>query len=300
MKKIINRIRRFIGCHFPLLSIRLNFLRKTGKLPNLKHPGDLNEKIQWLKLHVDMGVWADLADKYKVRRYVSEHGFDNILVTLLGKFDSTRDFADAWDSLEAPFVIKANNSCKTVIIVKDKSSADLQAILRQLDGWLADRSFWGFYFEPHYRLIRPCIIVERFLEETGPAAKWSSSLVDYKVWCFNGQPECICVYFDRTPHSVRMACFDTAWKEHPERLVYSDHFRKSDVQIPKPEGLEKMLEYASVLSEGFPQVRVDFYYISGRVYFGEMTFTSNGGYMDYFTPGYLREMGTLCRLPEEK
>ena len=142
--------------------------------------------------------------------------------------------------------------------------------------------------------------MERFLQETGSSAEWSSSLVDYKVWCFDGRPECICTYYDRTPHSVRMACFDTDWNEHPERLVYSYHFLKSDVRIPRPEGLEKMLEYASVLSEGFPQVRVDFYNISGRIYFGEMTFTSNGGYMDYFTPAYLREMGALCRLPEKE
>lgn len=300
MKKVINSLRRFLGRRFPLLSIRLNFLRKIGRLPNLKHPQDLNEKIQWLKLHGDMSVWAELADKYKVRDYVSGKGLDNILVPLLGKFNSVQDFALAWDSLEAPFVIKANNSCKTLIVVKDKSQADLQSILRQIGKWLNDSTFWGFYFEPHYRLIDPCIVVERFLQETGPAAEWSSSLVDYKVWCFNGRPECICVYFDRTPSSVRMACFDTEWKEHPERLVYSDHFRRAEVIVPCPEGLDKMLEYASVLSAGFPQVRVDFYNTAGRIWFGEMTFTSNGGYMDYFTPAYLKEMGNLCRLPEKE
>ena len=168
MKKIINSLRRFIGCRFPLLSIRLNFFRKTGRLPNLKHPQDLNEKIQWLKLHGDMSVWAELADKYKVRDFISSKRLDNILVPLLGKFDSVQDFASAWDGLEAPFVIKANNSCKTVIVVIDKSDADLKSIFKQLEGWMADRSFWGFYYEPHYRLIKPCIIVERFLQETGP------------------------------------------------------------------------------------------------------------------------------------
>ena len=52
-----------------------------------------------------------------------------------------------------------------------------------------------------------------------------------------------------------------------------------------------MLKSAEILSEGFPQVRVDFYEVKGRLYFGELTFTSNGGYMKYFTREFLMEMG---------
>jgi len=93
-----------------------------------------------------------------------------------------------------------------------------------------------------------------------------------------------------------MSCFDSDWNEHPERLVYSSHFRKPGISLPRPAGLEKMLEYASILSKGFPQVRVDFYCIGEKVYFGEMTFTSNGGCMPYFTDEYQRELGSLCKL----
>lgn len=46
----------------------------------------------------------------------------------------------------------------------------------------------------------------------------------------------------------------------------------------KPKNLEKMLEYARILSKGIPHVRVDFYDIDGKIYFGEMTFTTGYGY----------------------
>lgn len=52
-----------------------------------------------------------------------------------------------------------------------------------------------------------------------------------------------------------------------------------------------MLEGAALLSEVFPELRVDFYEVKGKVYFGELTFTGNGGYMDFYTKEYLTELG---------
>ena len=59
----------------------------------------------------------------------------------------------------------------------------------------------------------------------------------------------------------------------------------------------KMLEYASILSQGFPQVRVDLYEVDGSIYFGEMTFTSMMGRMTYLTQQALLQMGQQIILP---
>ena len=64
-----------------------------------------------------------------------------------------------------------------------------------------------------------------------------------------------------------------------------------DRTLPKPKNLERLLECAAILSKGLKQVRVDLYDIEGKIYFGEMTLTSQGGYMDYFTKDFLLEMG---------
>ncbi len=58
-----------------------------------------------------------------------------------------------------------------------------------------------------------------------------------------------------------------------------------------------MLSAAATLSEGFPEVRVDFFISDGKLLFGEMTFSSLQGKMDYYTGEFLRELGEKCKLP---
>lgn len=52
-----------------------------------------------------------------------------------------------------------------------------------------------------------------------------------------------------------------------------------------------MVEIAEKLSKGFPELRVDLYNIDGKIYFGELAFTSQGGFMDYFTPEFNKMLG---------
>lgn len=74
-----------------------------------------------------------------------------------------------------------------------------------------------------------------------------------------------------------------------------DNYEKTNVK--KPKTLDKMIEFATKLSEGFAFVRVDFYEIDGRLYFGEMTFTSSSG-MDKFHPEKYDEIiGGYLNLP---
>ena len=72
------------------------------------------------------------------------------------------------------------------------------------------------------------------------------------------------------------------------------------VHIPKPECLDKMLEYAAILGEDFEQVRVDFYEIDGKVYFGELTFTSAAGRDNDYTDEALLKMGQQIKLDFSK
>ena len=57
-----------------------------------------------------------------------------------------------------------------------------------------------------------------------------------------------------------------------------------------------MLEVAEKLSRPFPVVRCDLYNLDGKVYFGEMTFTSYGGIMDFYTKEFQQIAGDLIDL----
>ena len=84
--------------------------------------------------------------------------------------------------------------------------------------------------------------------------------------------------------------YDMDWNAHPEFSVFNSDYLRGDI-IPKPKNFDKMVEIAETLSKGFPELRVDLYNIDGKIYFGELTFTSQGGFMDYFTPEFNKMLG---------
>lgn len=77
--------------------------------------------------------------------------------------------------------------------------------------------------------------------------------------------------------------------------MFTSEYRKGKL-LPKPKNFEEMVEVARRLSMGFPELRVDLYNVDGKIYFGELTFTSQGGMMDFYTPEFLLEMGGMVRL----
>ena len=68
----------------------------------------------------------------------------------------------------------------------------------------------------------------------------------------------------------------------------------------KPALLANMLKLSALLSKGMPFVRVDFYCISGRVYFGELTFYPASGFEAFVPTEYDLLLGSWITLPENK
>lgn len=263
-----------------------------GKKLNWDNPDDLNAKIQWLKFNGDIDLWARCADKFAVRQYVEERGCADLLVDFYGKWDRAEDID--WEALPNSFILKTNNGSGGNFICRDKSKEDIKAMTQKIHEWLLLK-FSDLYVEPHYAKIVPCAIAEELLDAKCQDVE-SKSLVDYKVWCFDGKPLYIWVCHNREPDSVQVATYDTNWNYRPEKSVFTSVFRKSEVEIPKPMCLDKMLESASKLSKEHPEVRVDFYVVNNKCYFGEMTFTSLGGYMDFYSDDMLMEMGQMTNL----
>ena len=89
------------------------------------------------------------------------------------------------------------------------------------------------------------------------------------------------------------------WQVHPEYSVFTDHYRDGQGKVPKPQTFDEMLETASILSKGFPEVRVDFYEVDGKLYFGELTFMTLFAQIDFYTPEFLKQLGDQCVLPQK-
>ena len=283
---------RFVGRFFPRLRAASLYYAKFGVKIDWKHPRNLNEKINWLKFHGDTSQWSILADKYAVRNYVASKGYADTLVKLYGVWDKAEDIE--WDSLPARFILKVNNGSGDAIICRDKARFDINEAAKKLD--LALNLRFGIdSAEPHYLRISPKIIAEELLDAERQEVE-STSLVDYKIWCINGKPECVWVVANRMPNTMQVMTYDTQWNPHPEYSLSSEHYALMDKVIPCPKNFDYMLRIASELSSGHPQMRVDLYEVAGKVYFGELTLTSACGLMDYFTPEYLQQLGAKVKL----
>ena len=271
----------------------------------MQDPQDLNEKIIWAKLFSDTTQWTKLADKYKVRVYVEEKGFGDCLVKLYGAWGNVKDFD--FDSLPENFILKANNGDGkgTNMPVKGKSklsAARKEAIEKTINDWLHRKNIGLLHAEPQYKGIHPMVIAEELL----PIPEGESSLIDYKLWCFNGKVHYIMTCSDRSSNgaNIHLMLYDREWNPCPQYTIFSSRYSKGKA-LPKPKNLEKMIEITETLAQGFPEVRVDLYNIdptdeNGKIYFGELTFTSLGGFMNYFTPEFLKKAGSLFSIKDFK
>ena len=264
--------------------------RRFGYSINWDNPRDLNEKIRWLQFNSNTDEWSRLADKYRVRDYVIEKGYATLLVKLYAKWDSAEDID--FTILPNSFVLKTNHGCGEVIVVKDKSTADLNGIRKKMRKYL-QTPFGVWTAEPHYLKIHPCIIAEELLEQDGDI---STSLIDYKFFCFKGKPVACGVFYDRNIATKKYGVtpYDMDWHKHEE-------WRRKDIQtqckdIPCPKSFELMKKACFDLASQFPFVRMDFYEVNGHPYFGEFTFTPAALTGGSFSREKMIEWGELINL----
>lgn len=293
LKSIFWNVTYYVLGHFwPRALVTIHFRRSFGHWMSWKHPRDINEKIQWLKFHSDTTRWSRLADKYAVREYLKEKGLGGMLIPLLGRWEKAEHID--WDKLPNQFVMKTNHGSGDAFICTDKSQIDTPYYTNYFSKKLKEQ-FGSLLGEKHYDRITPCIIAEQLIDSTKQPIP-SSSLIDYKVWTFDGKPAYIWVCFNRTKHSCDVAVYDLDWNFHPEYSHSEPHYVLTDKTISRPQSLDQILHAASVLSEGFPVVRMDFYEVDGKPYFGEMTFTPAAGFNDFYTQEFLNILGDLCRI----
>jgi len=265
--------------------IKLKYRSRLKKKLNLKNPQTFNEKLQWLKLYDRNPEYIKLVDKYEVKKYIEEKLGKEYIIPTLGVWDKFEDID--FDKLPNQFVLKCTHDSGGLVICDDKSKLDLDEAKKKINQSLKTNYFWLGREWP-YKSVKPRIIAEKFMvDESGYELK------DYKFFCFNGEPKIIQVDFDRyTEHKKNL--YTTDWKLCEFSFNYPAH---PEIEIKKPEKLEKMIELAKVLAEGKPYVRIDFYSISGEIFFGEITFFPASG-MGRFEPDkYDYELGQMIKLP---
>lgn len=272
----------WFGKKFPVKLVQIRYFFRFYRFPNLRKPRDLNEKILWLKLYSDTSEWSKLADKLLVREYIKQKGLDYILIPLLGVWEDAEQIN--FKKLPKNLIFKGTHNHTMRII--DNSEKSYKGIRCELKRWLAERNVGLLAAEPHYSSIQPKIIAETLL----PCEKDQKSLVDYKIWCINGKALYIWTCANRDSTSTEVMTYDRDWQPHPEYSIFTPNYKRGNI-IQRPTNLDIMLVIAEKLSNGFPILRVDLYNVGGKIYFGELTFTSLGGMMNFYTQEFLDLLG---------
>lgn len=257
--------------------LKAQFLYTFGYPLDLESPKTFCEKLQWLKLYDRNPKYTTMVDKYEVKKYVAEIIGEEYIIPTLAVWDKPQDID--WNTLPNQFVLKTTHGGggNGVIICKDKELLDKRAIIKQLESSL-DKDLYKEFREWPYKNVPKRIIAEKFMApEKSPAP---NDLPDYKFFCFNGKVRFFKVDFGRfVEHHANY------YSPEGELLEFGEQGLEPDPNYPieLPNNLRDMISLAEKLSADEPFLRVDFYNVNGKIFFGELTFYPASGFGS-FTP----------------
>ncbi|WP_274656648.1 ATP-grasp fold amidoligase family protein [Streptococcus equinus] len=266
--KLVKNIRYMLKFLPDRIYIQLNYFAHFKKFANLETPKTYNEKINWLKLNVKNPLYTKLVDKYEVKSYVGNIIGSQYIIPTLQVYDDV-DSID-FDALPEQFVLKCTHDSEGLVICKDKTSLNIDKAKKKLRRALK-QNFFYIGREYPYKNVKPRIIAEPYLEDN-----IYNELRDYKFFCFDGEPKFMFVASNRM-NDVKFDYFDLNFKHLDIRQKYEN----ADQKIEKPINFDKMIELSRTLSKKFGHVRVDFYEVNGKIYFGELTFYHFSGFMPF-------------------
>ena len=160
---------------------QLLYLKYHGRVLHSRRPRTFNEKLQWYKRYYRDPLMTTLADKLAVRGYLEARGHGHLLNELYGVYDRPEEID--FDQLPESFVLKATHGSNMNIICRDRKHLDLEKSRAEMRSWLA-RDYYHSGRQWCYKGIRPRLICEKYLEN-----EEFGELLDYKFYCFGGEPE---------------------------------------------------------------------------------------------------------------
>lgn len=280
MKEIISR---FIPDPF---YIKRKFRRTMGYSLNLNNPKTFNEKLQWLKIYNKNPKYTMMVDKYTAKKYVANTIGQEYIISTIGIWEKFKNID--FDLLPAQFVLKCTHDSGGLVICQNKDKLDISATKKKIERSLRNNYYWSGREWP-YKDVKPRIIAEKYIGD---------NLRDYKLFCFNGIPRITLVCSERFMSSgLKEDFYDESWN-HLD--IQRPNHGNATSPIQRPNQYELMKILAAELSRDIPFVRIDFYEINGKVYFGEMTFYPASGFEGFIPEEWDMKLGEWLKLSSLK
>ncbi len=263
------------------LYIKMCYRAAFNNWPNLDYPVTFNEKLNWLKLHDRKPIYTTMVDKYEAKKYVADIIGGEYIIPTLGVWNNFDDID--FEKLPDRFVLKCTHDSGGVIICHDKKKLD-KGMARKVIEKSLKRKFYYVAREWPYKNVKPRIIAEKYMEDD-----ITKELRDYKIFTFNGVAKALFIATERQVEGEETK-FDFFDMDFNHLSLTNGHpCAKKHPAIPSTINTMKLL--AEKLSKGIPHLRVDFYEVNGKVYFGELTFSHWGGFVPFEPNSWDKKFG---------
>lgn len=266
------------------------FRVNMGRELNLENPTTYSEKLQWLKLYDRKPIYTTMVDKAAVKDYVATIIGEEYIIPTIAVYDSFNEID--FENLPNQFVLKCTHDSGGIIICKNKEAFDKKKAKRILNKYIK-RDFYKGWREWPYKNVPRKIIAEQYMEDSE-----TGELKDYKFFTFNGKVKALFIASDRqkVDEDTKFDFFDENYIHLP---ILNGH-PNAAIEPKKPINFDLMKSLAEKLAIGIPHVRVDFYEINGKVYFGELTFFHWSGMVPFEPEEWDYRFGSWLTLPEKK
>lgn len=263
--------------------LKLKYFKKTGRFLRLKNPQTFDEKINYLKIYDDLDIKTELEDKLKAKEFVASKIGEKYIIPTLKVLDVKKPFKEQLNNLNK-FILKTNFESGVVYYCENPKDFDFTSVQKNIINSYKD-NFHMHGREMHYSRIKKECFAEKLLDH-------HKKLLDYKFYCFNGQPRY--VHVDRNLKSnPTQSFYDMNWQKI--KGLYRG-YKYDDKSLEIPNNFDEMKFIATELSTNFKFVRVDLYNHLGEILFGEMTFLPASGFQKFSIKKYDYEFGKLIKI----
>lgn len=256
---------------------------KERKIMHWKNPKELNEKLQFLKIYNRNPDYTKLVDKVEVKKIVKEKYGENYIIPTLGVWERAEDIE--WDMLPKKFVLKCSHDSHSVVIVENKDKIDRNKIEKFLNGCLKRNLYWLMREWP-YKNVEPKILAEQYISNAD-----GTPIIDYKFYCYGGAPQYFMYSEGEASHRVRNHKFGMDLKSIDYLFKKEPSILEKDIRLP--ENINEMIKMVSEMCSGMQHVRIDLFNVDGKIYFGEYTFFSGGGFINIESKEYSMYLSSL-------
>lgn len=275
--------RLLLTVRHPMLVMR--FARRFGYLPNPAAPESYHERMFWRRIVDHNPLFVALSDKLAVKDYIRKVCPELMVPETLW---SGRDPEDIpLDLLAKDVVVKTNHGCDMNIFVSG-GQPERATITSQTKRWLGKRQ-GRHNGEWAYWSITPTVFVEQRLALSG-----GEIATEIKVQICSG----VVCHVRAEDKKARMSrLFDPEGNPLPGRDV---DYPREDQALPVTARLVEFIRQAVVIAPriagDLDYVRVDFLVTNERLFAGEVTVYTGGGYSVWSNPAIMADIERHWRL----